>query len=261
MKVAEIRVKSILTKTNIPGIDYCLNPYVGCGHGCKYCYATFMRKYSGHDDPWGTFVDAKINAPDLLKKALRRDRRGEVIVSSVTDPYQPLEKTYRLTRSCLELLSRSRLRISILTKSSLVTRDVDLFKKAAAVEVGLTVTTDDERVRLIFEPGSSPIKARIEALRTLHDNHIATYAFVGPLLPMHPETLADALAPYVVHILVDRMNYDWKVRHLYEAHRLGYALAPTYFEEMETRLVARLSYLGIPTHLIPKNYPGSELKT
>jgi DNA repair photolyase len=250
VKIREVYARSILTRTNIPGIDYCLNPYVGCGHGCRYCYATFMKKFTGHDDAWGAFVDVKANAADLLKKVLRRDRRGEVIVSSVTDPYQPVEKTYRITRSCLELLTRSRLKTSVLTKSSLVTRDIDLLRGAENVGVGLTLTTDSERIRRIFEPGASTIRARIKALRELHEAGVTTFVFVGPILPMDPEKLAEAIAPFAGRVMVDRLNYSWKVKRIYEAHRLEHALSDEYFEEVETRLAGRLWRLGVETEII-----------
>ena len=245
MRIREVYARSILTRTNIPGIEYCLNPYVGCGHGCFYCYATFMKKFAGHDDAWGTFVDVKVNATDLLKKALRRGRQGEVIVSSVTDPYQPVEETYKLARACLGLLTRSTLSISILTKSDLVVRDIDLLRKADNVEAGLTITTDNEHTRKAFEPGSSGIKARIAALRRIHEAGIPTYVFIGPILPMNPERLVDSIAPFADSVLIDRMNYSWKVRQAYRARHLDYALEDAFFEEMESRLIRRLNKLGI----------------
>ncbi len=95
MKVKEIFAKTILTKTAISGFDYCINPYVGCGHGCRYCYASFMKRFTGHLEPWGEFIDVKVNAPLLLKKQLKRAKPGVVALSTVTDPYQPIEKKYR----------------------------------------------------------------------------------------------------------------------------------------------------------------------
>jgi len=92
MLIKEINVKTALTKTGIQGFDYCLNPYVGCGHACRYCYASFMKRFTGHIEPWGDFVDVKINAPQVLRKQLQRAKPGSVLISTVTDPYQPLEK-------------------------------------------------------------------------------------------------------------------------------------------------------------------------
>ncbi|MFH1220260.1 MAG: radical SAM protein [Candidatus Eisenbacteria bacterium] len=245
MKIGEITARSILTKTGIPGVDYCLNPYVGCHHGCVYCYATFMKKYSGHTEPWGEFVDAKVNAPELLKRELRRPREGEVIVSSVTDCYQPVEARFKLTRACLEILAMTDLSVSILTKSNLVTRDIDIFKKMRAVDVGLTITTDREDIRRIFEPHSSTIESRIEALKTLKEQGISTHVFVGPILPMDAEKLARAVAPYADRVLIDRMNYPWKAREVYSRHNLAWALEPAYFKEVEETLRRLFSASGI----------------
>lgn len=250
IKTREVIARSILSRTSIPGIDYCLNPYTGCAHGCRYCYATFMRRFSGHSEAWGTFVDVKINAVDLLKKALRRRLAGEVVLSSVTDPYQPAEGAYHLTRGCLELLSLSQLRVSILTKSDLVLRDVDILRRMPAVEVGLTITTDDEATKHIFEPASPPIRSRVRALESLRDEGIPNYVFVGPLLPMNPDNLADSIAPFASRVLIDRMNYSWKVRGVYKANHLAYALEEAYFEETEARLLARLAAHGLEATLV-----------
>jgi len=250
MKIAEIAARTILTKTGIGGLDYCLNPYTGCGHACRYCYATFMKKYSGHEEPWGEFVDAKVNAPDLLKRELRRRRQGEVILSSVTDPYQPLEARFRLTRACLELLAMSDLSVSILTKSALVTRDLDIFKQMGNLEVGLTVTTDREDMRKLFEPHASSIAARIEALKTLKAAGISTHAFIGPLLPMDPEALAEALAPHIERVMIDRMNYPWKVREIYRRHNLTEALEEQYFQDTTEALAHELTSRGVGVEVV-----------
>jgi len=126
--IREIKVKSILTRSGIPGYYYCINPYVGCAHGCKYCYATFMKRYTGHTETWGNFVDVKTNAPEVLQRQLKRAIRGKVIISSVTDAYQPIEAKYKLTRQCLEVLLQHQFPTDILTKSPLVLRDMDLIK-------------------------------------------------------------------------------------------------------------------------------------
>ena len=127
--IREIKAKSILTKSGIPGVDYCVNPYVGCSHGCRYCYATFMKRYTGHTEAWGSFVDVKIHAPEILQRQLKRASMGRVMISSVTDAYQPIESKYKLTRQCLEILLQSQFPVDILTKSPLVLRDIDLIKK------------------------------------------------------------------------------------------------------------------------------------
>ncbi len=237
----EIYAKSILSKSGIGGIDYCINPYVGCANACSYCYASFMKKYTGHLEPWGEFVDVKVNAPDLLARQTRRPRHGTVVLSSVTDPYQPCEATYKLTRGCLEVLTATGLSVQVLTKSPLVVRDVDLFRKIDDVEVGITITTDNDTTRRIFEPKAPAIAKRIEALKVLHDNGIRTYVFIGPLLPMNPEALAAAIGPYTDGILIDRMNYTSKTIDIYRRRKIEEWLDGAFTESIIARLRTALS--------------------
>jgi DNA repair photolyase len=211
--VRDIECKSILTKSGITGVDYALNPYVGCAHGCVYCYAVFMKRFTDHDEEWGTFVDIKVNAPEVLNRQLRRAKPGNISFGTVTDAYQPLEREYGVTRACLEGLLDHPLPVSILTKSALVQRDLDLIKKLNDVEVAFTITTLDEEVRSRFEPGASPIAARLKALRTISEAGIPTWAFCGPLLPgiTDDEGSLDALFVQLKsagagYVLVDSLN-------------------------------------------------------
>jgi len=155
--IRKILAKNILTKTGIEGYDYCINPYVGCAHGCRYCYASFMKRVTSHLEPWGEFVDVKVNAPEVLRRQLRRARKGSILIGTVTDPYQPAEKHYRITRGCLEALLEYQFSVNILTRSSLLARDIDLFKRFYDISVGLSITTDREDIRRIFEPTSHSI--------------------------------------------------------------------------------------------------------
>ncbi len=216
----EIQARSVLSSTGIPGMKYCVNPYAGCTHGCTYCYATFMKKFTGHIEHWGRFVDIKMNAPDVLRRQIRNAVKGGIILSSVTDPYQPVETTYRITRKCLETLLFFPFPVTVLTKSPLVLRDVDIISQLGSADVGITITTDNERIRRIFEPGAPPISSRLEALKELHKKHIQTYVFIGPVLPMNPEKLARMIKPFTDRVLIDRMNYSWKVKRIYESHHL-----------------------------------------
>ena len=241
----DILVKTVLTKTGIEGYDYCINPYVGCAHGCSYCYATFMKRFSGHAEAWGTFVDVKVNASYLLARQLRRVRPGTIVLSSVTDPYQPVEAHYKLTRSCLEALAPYPVEVHVLTKSPLVLRDVDVLKNLRNVSVGITITTDDDRVRRLFEPKAPPIGRRLHALKELHEHGISTYAFVGPLLPMNPEALARALLPWVDSVLIDRMNYASKTRPLYRSHGLEQWLDDGFVDDVTERLTSGLDRHGV----------------
>jgi len=229
VKIREIFSKSILTKTAISGFDYCLNPYVGCGHGCLYCYASFIKRFTGHKEPWGYFVDVKINAPNLLFKQIKRATPCIVALSTITDPYQPLEKHYKLTRRCLEILLDYQFPINILTRSSLCLRDIDLFKKFNEIEVGVTITTNDDNIRRIFEPRSPSIQLRIDALKSLQQENIKTYAFIGPILPLDPLKLVEMLKGIVNEILIDRMNYTNRIKRVYEREGLNLYLEDRYF--------------------------------
>ena len=229
MKFKEIFAKTILTKTAISSFDYCINPYVGCGHGCRYCYASFMKRFTGHLEPWGEFIDVKVNAPYLLRKQLKRAKQGVVALSTVTDPYQPIEKKYRLTRKCLEALLETQFSVNLLTRSSLCLRDMDLFKQFKNIEVGLSITTHDERIRKMFEPNSPSIQSRVNTLRTLRQEKIETYAFLGPMLPLDPKPMVAMLDGLVDEVLIDRMNYPNKVKAIYRQAKLEKYLEENYF--------------------------------
>lgn len=227
--VREIACRSILTKSGIDGVDYALNPYTGCEHGCAYCYATFMKRFTGHSEAWGTFVDAKTNAAQVLARQMQRARPGTISLSTVTDAYQPLEAEHAVTRACLEVLAGYDFPISILTKSALVLRDLDLLARLPNVEVAFTITTLDEALRRQFEPGASPIAARLEAIEALAGAGIPTWTFCGPLLPLlsDGEEQVDALFAELKRagagsVLVDSLNLRgpaWtRVRQVLEAH-------------------------------------------
>ena len=249
IKIREVQAKSILNKSKIH--DYCLNPYTGCQVNCRYCYARlFMRRYSGHSEPWGAFVDVKINAPELLRKQVVRAKRGTVWLSSVCDPYQPLEEKYRLTRQCLAILAEARFPVNIQTKMILILRDLDIIERFEEVEVGLTLTTDDERMARMFEPGASPVSERIAALEKIHSRGIRTFAFVGPLLPGDPEGLISALAGRVDKVLVDRMNYLESVIGLYRELGLSEAATDHFFHEQACRIAREAAKRGLPCEIL-----------
>lgn len=239
LRITEIKAKSILNKSKI--FDYCLNPYTGCQMKCTYCYARlFMRRYSGHKEPWGEFVDVKVNAPEILKKQLERAKKGTVWISSVCDPYQPLEKKYKLTRQCLQELVKKQFPVNIQTKSELVLRDLDLILEFEDIEVGFTITTNDESVAKIFEERASSVKARIRALEHIHSKGIKTFAFVGPLLPGHPEKLIAHLEGKADKIYIDKMNYLWTIREFYRRKNLTEAIKERFFQQYKFRLIKEL---------------------
>jgi DNA repair photolyase len=241
MVVREVFARSILNKSKI--YDYALNPYIGCQHGCTYCYARFMKKFTGHREPWGKYVDVKINAPDLLRKEVKRKPKGNVWISGVCDPYQPLEKRYRLTRACLEILVEDNWAIRVQTRSPLVVRDIDILKNATDIEVGLSVTTANDSVRKLFEPFAPSISSRLEALQELHNAGIRTCAMIAPMLP-GAEGLANELTGKVDHVLADRLNYryaDW----VFKKHHLEYAMTDEFFRRTSRELAADFERVGI----------------
>ncbi len=250
MHVREISSKSILTKTGIGGYDFCINPYVGCAHGCTYCYASFMKRFTGHPEPWGEFVDVKINAPQVLSKQLKRARKGSVLIGTVTDPYQPLEKAYRVTRACLKILLEQQMPVQILTRSPLCARDIDLFRGFHDIEVGLSITTDNEDTRQLFEPNSPSIASRIAALRKIHDGGVKTYAFIGPILPLNPEHIIDIITGIADSVLIDRLNYPKKVVSIYRRSGLEDCTRDSYFRKTGSLLKEELEKRDIPVSLL-----------
>lgn len=142
------------------------------------------------------------------------------MISSVTDAYQPAEEKYKMTRQCLESLLPYQFPVDILTKSPLVLRDMDLIRKFVDINIGISITTDDENMIKIFEPNAPSVETRMHALKILHKNGIKTYAFIGPMLPMDPERLCEKLSPYIDNLYIDRMNYTSKTFHIYKQIKL-----------------------------------------
>lgn len=241
MKTKEIFSKSILSSSKI--YDYTINPYVGCQHGCSYCYARFMKRFTGHREPWGDFVDVKTNAPDLLKKEIEKKQKGSVWVSGVCDPYQPLEEKYKLTRRCLDILVRKDWPVVIQTRSPLVVRDMDIFKKSNRIRVCLSVTTSNDEIRKAFEPNAPSIMERLRSVESLYRNGIETYVLIAPILP-EAENLIRMLAGKVNQIIIDRMNY----RHangIYNKHGWGEKNTGEYFDLIKNRIANDCAELGI----------------
>ena len=265
VRVGKIKCKTLMGKSKIEGVDYAINPYLGCQHGCLYCYARFMGRRGHSGEEWGTFVDVKINALNRLAKELPRKKLGVVLLSSVTDPYQPLERKWRLTRGSLKLLLDYDFPTNIQTKSTLVLRDLDLLQRFSDCKVGFTITTTDDDVRKIFEPSASPVEERLEALRVLKEEGVQTYAFLGPMLPYLSEgglgKLLDELADSVDRVIVDRLNIKWgnlvTIRRALSKHypdlqpMFESALSPEsgYYERLKEDMAAMFHARGIPFDL------------
>ncbi len=199
MIIREIDVKDVISKSNLPVCDYSLNPYVGCEHGCKYCYACFMKRFTGHEEPWGEFIDVK-----LWKPISRPEKYAgkEIFIGSVTDPYQPCEEKYKRTRAVLEQLQGSGAKLSIATKSDLILRDLDLIKTYPDARVSWSINTLDENIRADMDNAVS-IKRRLAAMKAFHDAGIRTTCFISPIFP----EITDIKA--IVEHAKDRCNLIW----------------------------------------------------
>ena len=227
---------------------YTINPYAGCQHGCSYCYARCMKRFSGHQEAWDEYADVKINAPDLLRREITRKKPGNVWISGVCDPYQPIEKKYEFTRKCLEILIQPDWPFTIQTRSPLVLRDLELMRKSPNGQVGLSVTTADDRIRSIFEPHAPPIPERVRALAELHAAGIRAFAMIAPMLHK-AEGLADLLVGKVDSVLIDRLNYhyaDW----VFKRYEFRDFLRPDYFPRTSQVICSALKKQGIECEII-----------
>lgn len=178
-EVGEVRSKTLLRRMDYGrgGLEYTVNLYRGCTHGCVYCYAPSLV----HDErEWGTFVDAKVDAPSILRRELRDAERAPVFLSSASDPYQPVEARYKLTRRCLQELHAFGFPVVVLTRSPLVLRDLDVLRRMEWVRVGCSISTAASRA---FEPGVPPVERRLETLRRLGEEGIETWVSLAPVIP------------------------------------------------------------------------------
>ncbi len=208
MQYIEIYVKNALFRSRLQNTDYALNPYRGCEHRCVYCYAPYVLHMPIEE--WNTRVYVKRNLPTVLDRELRK-KKGSVEIGTVTDAYQPAERKFQITRMSLEVLKRHRVSVSILTKSSLVLRDLDILRNMNA-EVGLTITTLDDALRKRIEPYASSVNARLKTLEELSEE-LRTYAFVGPIFPKYllpelEELMKELKRIKVSYVIFDR--FRWK---------------------------------------------------
>lgn len=179
MIIKEIRTKNVITKSNLPVCDFSVNPYTGCPHACKYCYACFMKCFTNHPEPWGEFVDVKIW--DDIKNPQKYAGK-ELFIGSVTDPYNPQEEIYGRTRALLMGLQGSGAKLSIATKSDLILRDLDLIKTFPDARVSWSVNTLDETFKNDMDRAAS-IERRLAAMREFHKAGIRTTCFISPIFP------------------------------------------------------------------------------
>ncbi len=247
MKIKEKKCRTIMSKSGLYGTDYSINPFTGCSHACVYCFAPFVLR---EKRSWGTFVDVKINALEALEKQIKKHKKGDItcfhiLMSSVTDPYQEIEKKYKITRQILERLKSTKFFVSILTKSPLVLRDLDLFKKMNC-EIGLTITTLDEKAARVFEPGAPSPKARLDILSYLKVSGVKTYIFFGPLLPFISDVdLEKTIYKFSLakpdYVLVDSLNVKGK-NHWNKIKSVLKIYYPKLIEKWEEVLFSRSDY-------------------
>ena len=197
LQILERRASRAINRSRL-GLNV-INPYSGCPFACAYCYA---RLYTRENLPWGTYVIVRTNIPRLLVKEARSVR--SVWLSSMSDPYNPVEEVYGITRRILHVLRRAGVHVDILTKSPLVLRDLDLLKGMDA-EVGFTITT---LAPTAWEARALPPKERIRALRVLHEEGVRTYVFIGPVLPQTDvRAIVRATKDYADYFYVDRLRH------------------------------------------------------
>lgn len=204
IKINEINVKTVLTKSNLPIAGYSINPYVGCTHSCKYCYACFMKRFTGHTEEWGTFLDVKmwtkIKNPNKYKGQT-------MIIGSVTDAYNQYEEQYKRTRTFLEEMQGSEVNLIITTKSDLVLRDLDLIKTYPNPLISWSINTLDEKFKNDMDKAVS-IERRIEAMKKVHEAGIRTTCFISPIFPgiTNVFEIIEKIKDYCDYIWLENLN-------------------------------------------------------
>ncbi|MGL6202032.1 MAG: radical SAM protein [Lachnospiraceae bacterium] len=216
MKVQTIKVNSVMTKSKLPASDYAVNPYVGCPHKCRYCYASFMKRFSKHNEPWGDFIDIKEFPP--IKNPQQYTGKS-IFLGSVTDSYNPYEYDYCKTQQILKQFAGIDVKITISTKSNLVVRDIELLKQLKNVTVAFSINTVDERFRKDMDSAAT-ISERIYAMKTLHQEGIYTAAFISPIFPAltKVEDIVQATQDYCDVYWLENLN----LRGSYKASILNY---------------------------------------
>lgn len=168
-----------LTKSHLPASDYVINPYVGCTHGCRYCYACFMKRFTEHQEPWGEFLDVKFcDKPISIDKL----KNKSLFMSSVTDCYNPAEEKYCITLGILQQLLSAECELTISTKSKLILRDLDILRQFKNLKVAMSLNTLDDDFRSDMDKASS-VRERLNTLETLHSSGIRTVLFISPIFP------------------------------------------------------------------------------
>ena len=256
MIIKEIEVKNVITKSNLPVCDFSVNPYTGCEHACKYCYASFMKRFTNHPEPWGEFLDVKYW--DKIRNP-KKYAGKELFIGSVTDPYNPQEEIYGRTRALLTELQGSGAKLSIATKSDLILRDLDIIKTFPDVRVSWSVNTLDEIFKDDMDKAVS-IKRRLAAMKAFHKAGVRTTCFISPIFPVITDVKA------IIEQAKEHCNLIWlenlNLRGSYKAVIMDYikekypALLPlyhdiyslgnrSYWEALDTELKEYAAEIGL----------------
>jgi len=205
MRVNTVNVKNLLVRSKLPDADFVINPYIGCNHGCVYCYAEFMSRFTGHaGEKWGEYIDVKQCCKSLPLKISGQS----ILIGSTTDPYNPFEKKYEKTRDILRQLQNTDSHLEILTKSPLVVRDIDLLSRIKDVCVGISISSTDENFSRLTERHAASPRQRLDAMRTLSKAGIAVYAFISPIFPFLSDwkRVADKVSKYAAYTCFENLN-------------------------------------------------------
>ena len=230
---------------------YYINPYVGCMIACPFCYvidrADFSRRLEGLPQlPWGRYLDVKMNAAEVLRREVQSGPHGTVRMSPiVTDPYQPAERRYRITRQCLEVLLGTELVPVVLTRAARILEDLALLRRFPRALVGFSIPTDADAYRQIFEPAADPIDDRLDALAAIHHAGIGTFAVIQPVLPMNVDRLVERLAPLVRAVRLDRLYLGERVAQLYRDNGLDAYATDAYADDTLGRLARGFAARGV----------------
>jgi DNA repair photolyase len=187
-----VKVTTAISRSSLPGLDYTFNPYVGCIHGCIYCYARCFTRDREVVENWGKAVKLKARVLELLENQITKIKRGIVGISTITDPYQPIEKRAEVSRKAIQILVGRKFYISIQTKSDLVLRDIDIIRGRDS-DVGVTITTFDTDLAKKLEPGASLPEARASVIESFSEKGIKTWIFYGPIIPKLNDDLETVL--------------------------------------------------------------------
>ncbi|MCL2828418.1 MAG: radical SAM protein [Oscillospiraceae bacterium] len=204
MNIQHKPVKTVITKSKLPASDYAVNPYVGCPHKCVYCYACFMKRFTGHEEPWGEFIDIKAFPP--IKNPSQYDGKT-LFFGSVTDCYNPYEAEYQKTREILEQFMGTEAEITLATKSNLIVRDLEILKQIKHLTVAFSINTVDENFRRDMDQAAG-VKERIKAMKLLHENGIHTVTFLSPIFPgiTSVEKIVEATRDYCNAYWLENLN-------------------------------------------------------